>query len=610
MVPFPDDYYTVTDPSSATGRRVNFQAAALPVNSSGVAIDPAAWNRNDGFSPGSAILVAMPGADLRRSRAAALTDMGASLRSDAPIVIVDAASGERWPYWSELDAHTQAGHDRTVIVRPAKNFREGHRYVVGIRHIVRHDGADVGVAPAFARYRDRGTGPQRERFSSVFATLQRAGIERSDLQLAWDFTIASASNIAGRMLSMRDDAFMQLGTRAPQYNITNITDHPDPRVLREIDGKLEVPLYLTNGGQPGASMAFDANGTPQRQAAPYIADFRCVIPMSATDEHPARIALYGHGLLGSYDELRSSLVRDLGVRHNIADCAVNWIGLSEEDVSNAIASLADFSNFHTIPDRLQQSFLNFLFLGRLAKHAAGLGAHAAFQMNGKPLFDRSSLYYDGNSQGAIAGGALMAVAQDITRGVLGEAGMNYSTLLHRSVDFDEFQLVLDPSYPSEHDQLLGMSLIQMLWDRGETDGYAQHITTDPYPHTPRHTILLLGAVGDHQVTEWSLQVEARTIGARGHTPYVDAARTRRPSEHGWGITPLGTAPFDGSAYYLWDTGSPLSPIDNLPARDGHDPHDDTPNIDAVEDLKSEFLQVNGTVSDVCAGRACHGPPGG
>ena len=86
--------------------------------------------------------------------------------------------------------------------------------------------------------------------------------------------------------------------------------------------------------------------------------------------------------------------------------------------------------------------------------------------------------------------------------------------------------------------------------------------------------------------------------------------TRSASEHGWGIAPLGASPHHGSAYYLWDTGSPLSPIDNVAARDGHDPHDDTPNIDAVEDLKSEFMQVDGTVSDVCGGDACHGPPGG
>ncbi len=610
MVPFPNDYYTVADATASTGRRVAFQSAAMPVNSSGNPIDPAAWNRNDGFSPGSAILVAMPGADLRRSGAAPLTDIGRSLRADAPIVILDVQTGERWPYWSELDAHTQPGHDRTVIVRPARNLTEGHRYVVALRGIVRGDRQIIDASPGFRDYRDHGRGVQPERFRRVFADLARAGVARASLQLAWDFTVASAHNIAGRVLAMRDDAFAQLGSAAPQYTVSSVIDNPDPRVLREIQGTVLVPLYLDNGGQPSASMILDAQDRPVRQSSMFTADFRCAIPASATTMRPARMTLYGHGLLGATDEVQSSLVRDLGVRHNIADCAVNWIGLSEEDVNNAIASLADFSNFHTIPDRLQQSFLNFLFLGRLMKHPEGFSADPAFQMNGTPLIDRTQLYYDGNSQGAITGGALLAIAQDFTRGVLGEAGMNYSTLLHRSVDFDEFQLVLDPSYPDEHDQLLGMSLIQMLWDRAETNGYAQHITHDLYPNTPRHTVLLLGAVGDHQVTEWSLQVEARTIGVRGHTPYIDAARRRSASEHGWGIPSLGAAPYDGSAYYLWDTGSPLSPIDNVAARAGHDPHDDTPNIDAVEDLKSEFLQPHGTVSDVCNAAPCQGPAGG
>lgn len=29
-----------------------------------------------------------------------------------------------------------------------------------------------------------------------------------------------------------------------------------------------------------------------------------------------------------------------------------------------------------------------------------------------------------------------------------------------------------------------IALLQMLWDRGEADGYAQHLTSDPLPNTP------------------------------------------------------------------------------------------------------------------------------
>ena len=72
--------------------------------------------------------------------------------------------------------------------------------------------------------------------------------------------------------------------------------------------------------------------------------------------------------------------------------------------------------------------------------------------------------------------------------------MNYSTLLRRSVDFDLYAhgniegadtpLGLYDAYPNELERPLLLSLIQLLWDRGEANGYAHHITDDPLPGTP------------------------------------------------------------------------------------------------------------------------------
>jgi hypothetical protein len=78
----------------------------------------------------------------------------------------------------------------------------------------------------------------------------------------------------------------------------------------------------------------------------------------------------------------------------------------------------------------------------------------AFTIDGAPALNTRELYFDGNSQGAILGGALCAVARDFRRCELGEAGMNYSTLLNRSVDFDIYKLVLDGFYPDPFTQLL------------------------------------------------------------------------------------------------------------------------------------------------------------
>jgi len=439
---------------------------------------------------------------------------------------------------------------------------------------------------------------------SLFATLRRAGVARADLQLAWDFTIASGDAIAGRMLSMRDDAFAQLGRRVPVFTVTSVQENPAPEFRRRIRGTFEVPLYLTGDGGPGQRFALDARGRPQRQAHPYVATFTCNLPQHPSP--PARMSLYGHGLLGDQSEVNGSLVRQMSATYNVAYCATDWIGMAEEDVLNAVAILQDLSRFPTLADRLQQGFLNSLFLGRLMRHRDGFASDPAFQLDGAPLLKTDELYLDGNSQGAILGGALCAVARDVRRCVLGEAGMNYSMLLHRSVDFDVYKIFLDIGYPDPFVQLVSLNLIQMLWDRGETNGYAQHLNTSRYPHTPRHRVLLLGAVGDHQVSEFALQVEARTIGAAGHVPYVGPGR-EYGGEHGWGIPPIRAYPWAGSAYFLWDTGSPLSPLDNLPPRDGHDPHDDTPKIPAVQALKDAFWHPDGAVVDVCNGAPCTGP---
>jgi len=304
--------------------------------------------------------------------------------------------------------------------------------------------------------------------------------------------------------------------------------------------------------------------------------------------------------------VNGSLVRTMSATYNVAYCAADWIGMAEEDLGNAVSILQDLSRFATLADRLQQGFLNFLFLGRLMRHEAGFASHPAFQLNGAPLLKTDELYFDGNSQGAILGGALIAVAQDFTRAVLGEAGMNYSTLLDRSVDFDGYlEAVAQPAYPKRYDRIIGVSLAQLLWDRGETNGYANHVTANLLPGTPKHEVLLLGAVGDHQVSEYSLRVEAATMGAFAHVPIADNGRVAE-ADPGWLLRPIAY-PHHGSAYFLWDTGSPSSPVANTPPREGHDPHDDTPKIPEVQQLKDEFWHPDGGIEDVCGGRACAAP---
>ncbi|WP_218105709.1 hypothetical protein [Micromonospora inyonensis] len=144
LLPFPSDLYTVADPATDTGIRVNLQRSAMPENIFGANVDPTDWNRNDGFSPGSMLLTRIPGLDPVASGIAPSTDIGRSLAPDAPIVLVNTRTGERHPYWAELDANAADAPDRQVlIIRPARNLDENTRYAVGLRSLRDSAGATI-----------------------------------------------------------------------------------------------------------------------------------------------------------------------------------------------------------------------------------------------------------------------------------------------------------------------------------------------------------------------------------------------------------------------------------------------------------------------------------
>jgi len=204
------------------------------------------------------------------------------------------------------------------------------------------------------------------------------------------------------------------------------------------------------------------------RSTPQPAPFQCIIPRAALANAgatavPARASIYGHGLLGSNTEVASGNVRDMANEHNFVFCAAKWIGMANEDVGNAVTILQNLSGFPSLTDRLQQSMVNQLFLARLMIHPDGFTSDPAFQdAMGNPVIDTGAVFFDGNSQGGIFGGTIMALAQDITRGVLGVPAMNYSLLLTRSTDFAAYASTLYPSYPNELQRPLLLALIQML----------------------------------------------------------------------------------------------------------------------------------------------------
>jgi hypothetical protein len=732
LLPFPNDYFTVAaapgSPQSVskggTGRRVNFNPLAMPRNTAGKPVDPTEWNRNDGFSPGQMILAYVPGLAVEDNGsvtgAVPIMDVSKARAADAPIFVIDAATGERQLVWAEIDlnanlllipAAPEAGtfgdnierpaHDgrAALIIRPAKNFLEGHRYIVALRNLKNEAGENLVPNAGFRVCRGdvestlREATPVKERCDHVeelmdtLALFEGAGFDRNELYLTWDFTVASAKNDIGRLAHMRDDAFKSLSTNpaandctqysegapctAPKFTVDKITPNPQSGIARRIEGTLTVPSYVVpseptpldnpetaavmrqfcatlpadapqefhdgcddllsgialgatlppnrlfynpadapNPNDPAGSRYGD--GLPDRVGgvAEMKTRFICQIPEKALTEGPSRAGIYGHGLLDSRVAVTYDGVPDLSREHNFMFCAVDLFGFSTGDLVNVASSLVDLSNFPVVPDGSQQGLLNYIFLARLLRDANGFAADPAFQNNGAPLFDRREVFYDGNSQGGIVGAAVLAISKDVNRGVLGSLGMNYSTLLQRSKDFDEFSTPLYLSYTDPLDRAFLFSMMQMLWDRSENNGYAEHLTTKSSVEGGQVDAVLLNPMyGDQQVTMWSAAVMSRTMGIPVDYDMVTRAGKTHPDlMPGYPLPPVNYAVADGGANFSATTSALVQwadvrtaepvPTGNIAHRAGRDPHDDSAKKAAGRCAKAHFLHRSGRLLDI------------
>ena len=226
--------------------------------------------------------------------------------------------------------------------------------------------------------------------------------------------------------------------------------------------------------------------------------------------------------------------------------------------------------------------------------------------------DTQRLFYAGASLGGIIGGALTSVAPDFDRSALIVPGLRFSLLLTRSTQFPSFGDDPLRKYPDPIDQALVNSMIQLLWDRGEANGYVYHMVRDPLPNTPVKTVLLHEAFGDHQVSNVATETEARIIGARLRTPALDPGRSATGAVLRNQADP--ELPLEGQrAHDLRHRPAARRPRHpglrrrrTYPPEIGVDPHPITATeLSAVFEF-SDFLKVGGAFVDHCPnGKPCY-----
>jgi len=606
LLPYPSAHFLAADKTSPTGYRLDLSADLMPKNADGKHIDPAAWNRSDGFGVGWAALAMFPGVDLAELPTENKPD--GCLAADAPIVLLEVkADGgvQRVPYFAELDADIDIKEDaqRLLIVRPLVIPKEATRYVIAFRGLVDKQGKAFAPSEAFAALRDgNATGPlaaRQGRFDEVFALLGKACVKRGSVQLAWDWVTSSHEFLHGDILHMRDEAMKLVGDQGPELKITalkSFTKAENPRVAFEIRGTFRVPHYmkqvpLGEFDTKAWRLNRGADGKPAQNGW-RDADFWVRIPHTAIGGPPHGLLQYGHGLLGTGGQVGAShLDRILRERHYISYSG-NWLGMSNDDVKYIMQMIFDFTDFPIIPERTHQGMVQKLLLARAVRERLV----ELPELKGKGIkVDKERQHYTGDSQGGIYGATYVALSQEITRAVLGVPGQNYSILLARSVDFVPYFTIMRARYPSPVDRTVMLSAGQLLWDQVDPVSYYRHMAQEPFKDTPAHRVILGSAKGDYQVALLTNEITARSK--------LGVALMKGYGRPLWGIEAVAY-PHDGSALVNWDYGNPWPPAGAFPPQDDHgDPHGKPRKDPRYIEQMLHFFKT-GVVKDVCGGKPC------
>lgn len=614
--PFPSDTWTIATTSTPTGRAVRFhrthmmpQRTSYVNNQETLAYqDATLFDDFDGFSPGGQMVFSLPGVTIVGT--AGVTTIERSLEDASLTVIIDAETGARVPHFVEKDPQPADSTRGMILVRPVVRLRSGKRYIVAVRGMMDENQHVAPSTAAFEALRDRRSYPahpsvasRRAHFETIFDDLEAAGVRRSELQLAWDFTTSSDAHNTARLVSMYEAGLAELAAAPASYTITSMLDNVDAHIARRIEGTVHVPMYLTDAGGPGATMML-ADGMPS-QAGYVDVPFLLQIPVSAVAPMGGAAAAkpivqHGHGLFGARTEADGDSWRSFIDDNGFVMLSMDWWGLSDGDLLavGAVASEGDIRNFRTVPDRGQQAMLNFLY--GLSAAMNGLVTDPATQINGHPTIDPVDPKYMGVSLGGIYGSVYLTLSPDIDRGVLMVPGQPFGLLLPRNAStFPALHYLLENNSLNDGAAVpLAVEYIQMLWDRVEPNGYTHLMLEDPanvLPFAHEHHVVVMDAIGDKTVTTLGAHIMARTLGLPELGPVPRTV---------YGFTPT-TGPITGNAFVEFDFG-PAESTTQIPNPAPGDPHSALITVSATSvfprAMAASFLQT-GSISNLCSG-AC------
>lgn len=452
-------------------------------------------NWRDGFSTVQTAVVRLDGV-----RESALPPYP-GVSGGGAVRLYDLTDGVELPCYAELDAHPEALDDpdrRVLLIRPAVAMTPGHRVAVVIT---------TAAAPRTRRFERlaRGDDPWDAgdwgvRTRALLYELGRAGMNREEIALAWDFPVGDGTAPLRGMI----DA-LETPTRwsLDRVKRADAGDTLPPGVWLQAEGTftttswLEDELRWAGVGEDGVVPTV----VGQTEAALFVH-----VPESVRDAAPGSVPVlvFGHGLLTDPQNFLADLDDPHGFielmdRLGVIVVATTWRGLTAKDLPDAIWVANDYGTFNELTERITQGVANTVALSRLAQ-TGGLLDDPLFE----GLADPEQLYFFGVSAGAVLGGVAVTQMEGVDAALFHVGGAGWSTLLERSNAWAQFEGLVADTIEDPAERQLAFAASQLLWDAVDPISYVGDLGDTP--------TLLQEAVNDDVLVNSASELYARSAG--------------------------------------------------------------------------------------------------
>lgn len=537
VVPYPDDFYLVDDPSKPTGVRL---AVPTPTGPSDVQFlfDTlrAETNQLDGFSPIAHIVIELSDAP----DVASLPQTPAeSLDPLATVALLDLSTGpsrgRRVPFRLEprTDTSVIGVVSHSLLIFPSVPLTPGGRFglVVSRRALV-SPSRPFGPSSFFADALAPGLPGEaaavtkvRPLAADVLAVAGEASppFGTDDVALAVRISVRSTDDVPDDLRAVRAQVD---AAPPPGFTITKVTAETSPTstVAAVVEGTWQAPDYRSNG-----FFVRDAQGVPVRQATRSI-PFILALPKAAL-QGPVPITMYQHGNPGEAEtEVPSQARRTLAGAGfaviGFTDPINREVAPGETDTvakitAQVFAIFLPLTQFQRIPDYWVQTNAEQLAFLRMIPTLGTIDVLPVGAPDGVPdLAPALPLTYVGISEGANHGPGLLPYAPEIRAAALVVGGRRFTeVLIHQQAQTILSQIGGFFSNVTPAEIWSAIALFQGVFDVQDEHNHARFIYRDPFPvagTTQRASILVIEGLDDSLVPNHATDSLAYELGPVPH----------------------------------------------------------------------------------------------